>query len=213
MADVSEPFEWASGSMKDLAERMNDIDKQLDEIVDDGGRDRLNQSKDSDDSTDDDVHGEVYSSTSPQVISGGTNNTSFIDDSDDDEESERDYDLALDDLQSELNEISVAAAAAMAESPSKTSSERPEAAIDTIVTATIRKPTKESTVGISMKTVRGVTRITGIKSDGLLAATSLKPGYEILVINNVKVKNAKHARHLIQEASSGVVISTRMMPR
>ena len=77
------------------------------------------------------------------------------------------------------------------------------------VSVTVKKPTPDTPIGISMKTSKGVTRIVGILENGLLKNTKLRGGLEIVQINGVGVKNAKHARILIQAANDTVTIEAR----
>ena len=74
------------------------------------------------------------------------------------------------------------------------------------ITITLTKPTKESALGISMKTSKGVTRIVSISDEGLLAGSGLKPMYELKEVNGEELKNARHARSLIQAATDEVKI-------
>mmetsp|Transcript_12601 Transcript_12601/g.34711 ORF Transcript_12601/g.34711 Transcript_12601/m.34711 type:complete len:237 (-) Transcript_12601:167-877(-) len=217
-AESSEHFdEWATGSMRDLAQRMDDIDKQLEEIVDSTNDETGSGDGDKnggapaggDDPQHSDGEEETALNTSTMSRKHATDTSTVGDfddyDDDDDDPTEHDYDMALGDLQSELNEVN--AAAVRSAVPPKADDFQ---TVQTLVTVSVKKPSKEATVGISMKTVKGVTRITAIRHNGLLKDTDLKRGYEILQVNNVPVKNARHARFLIQETPSVVTIKTRI---
>ena len=78
--------------------------------------------------------------------------------------------------------------------------------VEETISAMIRKPTPESPIGISMKTVKRITRIVAIAEDGLLADTKLKPGLELIEINGVVIRNAKHARYLIQNSKDELTL-------
>ena len=77
---------------------------------------------------------------------------------------------------------------------------------DKVVTATIFKPTQDSPIGISMKTSKGITRIVSVSETGLLKDSDLRSGLQIVKINGVEVKNAKHARYLIQACQDKVTV-------
>eukprot|EP00529_Nitzschia_sp_RCC80_P027649 CAMPEP_0113482860 /NCGR_PEP_ID=MMETSP0014_2-20120614/23137_1 /TAXON_ID=2857 /ORGANISM="Nitzschia sp." /LENGTH=258 /DNA_ID=CAMNT_0000376391 /DNA_START=147 /DNA_END=923 /DNA_ORIENTATION=+ /assembly_acc=CAM_ASM_000159 len=74
------------------------------------------------------------------------------------------------------------------------------------ITVTLTKPSKDSPLGISMKTSKSITRIVSISDEGLLAGSGLKPGFQLKQVNGETLKNARHARHLIQNAPDEVKI-------
>ena len=57
-----------------------------------------------------------------------------------------------------------------------------------------------------MKTSKGVTVIVSINSEGLMYNSTLKPGHKLVKVNGIEVKNARHARVIIQSAASKVVV-------
>jgi len=74
------------------------------------------------------------------------------------------------------------------------------------ITVTLTKPSKDSPLGISMKTSKSITRIVSISDEGLLAGSGLKPGFQLKQVNGETLKNARNARHLIQTAPDEVKI-------
>ena len=74
------------------------------------------------------------------------------------------------------------------------------------IIATCVKPEPTSKVGISMKTSKGVTVIVSINSEGLMYNSTLMPGHKLVKVNGIEVKNARHARVIIQSAASKVVV-------
>jgi hypothetical protein len=72
------------------------------------------------------------------------------------------------------------------------------------ITVAVNKPSKDSSVGISMKTSKGITRIVAISDDGLLAGSGLEEKQQLVEVNGVAIKNARHARQLIQTATEEV---------
>lgn len=74
------------------------------------------------------------------------------------------------------------------------------------VIATCVKPEPTSKVGISMKTSKGVTTIVSINPDGLMHGSTLREGHKLVKVNGIEVKNARHARVIIQSAASKVVV-------
>ena len=74
------------------------------------------------------------------------------------------------------------------------------------ITVTLSKPSKDSTLGISMKTSKRITRIVSISDEGLLAGSGLKPGFQLKQVNGETLTNARHARHCIQTAPDEVKI-------
>jgi hypothetical protein len=68
------------------------------------------------------------------------------------------------------------------------------------------KPEPTAKVGISMKTSKGHTLIVAVTADGLLAGKGLKEGHKLIKVNGIDVKNARHARVLIQSAATKVSV-------
>ena len=83
--------------------------------------------------------------------------------------------------------------------------------IETTVVATATKPSPTSPVGISMKTSKRITRIVGISENGLLANSNLRVGQIIVQVNDITIKNAKHARYIIQNATSTVKFEAKQI--
>jgi C-terminal processing protease CtpA/Prc len=189
----SEDFDFmGDSSMKDLAMRMGDIDKQLDEINE-------IEKKSNDSSPQKDTRALDDQMLAAQFEDSRTSIVSDVVLDDDDE--------ALEDLQGELKEFeAMQKEAALAASPNNP----PSTQMDT-VSATVLKTSPTSPIGISMKTVQGVTRIVSIAENGLLASTALKPGFIIHEINGVNIKNAKHARYMIENAPEKVTIVTQVV--
>jgi hypothetical protein len=212
---------FANGSMKDLVLRMGDIDKELDEIalISNGNGNSNNHAKkvvdddydyDNDYDNDNDEHQRPKDNVHSLELSAG-DGLEFSDREDDD---------GLDDLTKELQHLDEAActekeqasAAAVVESspaPVSTTTTTSENTIDTTTTtATILKPTPTSSVGISMKTSQGKTRIIAFSPGGLLsnmATNVLQVGMEIISINDTPIRNARQARQLI--VSSPIEVS------
>jgi PDZ domain len=68
------------------------------------------------------------------------------------------------------------------------------------------KPEPSAKVGISMKTSKGNTLIVAVTADGLLAGKGLMEGHKLIKVNGIDVKNARHARVLIQSAATKVSV-------
>ena len=200
--EISEEFDmsFANGSMRDLAMRMKDIDKQLDDFA------SLDKSK------------------SKELGASRTSLSEMSDRTVDDDD-------GLDEMRKELLEIQTAEEIYRAEggghhaaatftatsdghyrqesAPPMESKDPPGGRVEHRITATVIKPSPTNPIGLSMKTTNGVTRIVGIVEGGLVAQSSLQIGYELITINDVLVRNAKHARLLIQQAHDKVTIVTQ----
>jgi hypothetical protein len=182
----SEDFEFLGGSLNELAMKMGDIEKILEEINNEEKRSTDKEKKSSDDEYDEYDNPTRFQDSCLSVIS----DTEVITDDA--------PDGFLAKMQEELREAD----------------EQQEKGRYPIITdngkevsVTVKKSTKESPVGISMKTSKGVTRIVTIVEGGLLMNTPLRGGLRLMEINGVGVQNAKHARQLIQEAESIVTIT------
>jgi predicted metalloprotease with PDZ domain len=79
-----------------------------------------------------------------------------------------------------------------------------------LVTAVAVKPSQDCLLGIRMKKSNGVTMIVNIRDTGLLNDSDLRPGMELVSINDEPIKNAKHAKGLIQGSSARVKIVARV---
>lgn len=81
-----------------------------------------------------------------------------------------------------------------------------EKAVMKSITVALTKPSKEWQLGLSMKTSNGITRIVSISDDGLLVGSGLEPKQQLVEVNGVVLKNARHARHVIQSSPDEVTI-------
>jgi C-terminal processing protease CtpA/Prc len=189
--------------------KMGDLDKVLDEITDLEVKKKPSDNEDVDGSWNiNDIarKGNGRRFQSPFEDSTASIVSDEVVDDDGDEPSEA---LAL--MQQELREAEerqqqeVAASKAAGATSSTTTT---MLTTDKVVTAIAIKPTPESTIGISMKTTKGVTRIVNVSEAGLLKDSDLRPGLQIVSINGVDVKNAKHARALIQACRETVTLVT-----
>lgn len=226
------------GPMKDLALRMSEIDKQLDEITSsdpskNGNKNKSNneseQNRDSTSSTRTETAGNskgrknVGVEFTPESLAAGGGSTEkytygkesnggvMISTFDDSRFSVfSDFELDGDDLvslQGELaaletldENVKTATATGISDKNGKAR------VVEATVSETITKPTPESPIGISMKTVKRITRIVAIAEDGLLADTNLRPGLELVSINGITIRNAKHARYLIQNSKKELTL-------
>jgi hypothetical protein len=210
--DEEEIFDWADGSMKELAMKMDDIDKELADIA---AVDNKTDSADVTASRSSDPDPADYADSRHVLVSNydsDRNLDNLVEDS---------THMGLDELKEELEAFQAAAAAedesrkvqiAPEQSPSsqpiKSSSN--VRSVDTNITATVTKLTPTTSVGIAMKTTKGVTRIVQISPTGLLKDSSLRSGFEMLRVNGTDGKNAKHFKNLISEALFEVTIEARM---
>jgi hypothetical protein len=169
-------------SMKDLALRMDEIDKAIEAIneVDKGSPQKKEGSEESP------AKGSNYYET-PEEATVGVQDV-VVDDDDDD-----DADAGLEDLQKEMKQF-------------EANQEQAPAVDDEIVTATCVKPTVTSSIGISMKTSKGITRIVAVNPSGLLANSSLRPGLQLIQVNDVNVRNAKHAKFIIDNHPGSITL-------
>ena len=243
MAEVDDPNEdldfLGNGSMKDIAMGMGAIDKLLAEITDMEEKPRESaresnvdgESPEGDDSNQMENYANLLTEAKGLQMADEDSTASIISDTD---VYADDYGSGVADLQGELKEFEESqrqavaeAAAARAEiqrreeagmnstvpSTAKNDPVTPAAAIRQVVSVTVVKPTPASVVGISMKSSKGTTRIVSIFESGLLAGTALGPGMELVEINDVAVKSARHARVLIQIAPDKVTIVAREISR
>ena len=91
-----------------------------------------------------------------------------------------------------------------------TTGENPEIArLQGHVSVTVVKPNPSSPIGLSMKTVKGITRIVNISESGLLANSDLQVGLRLIEVNDIRIKNAKHARCIIQTSPKKSNLSSR----
>lgn len=93
------------------------------------------------------------------------------------------------------------AAADVAAPESTTAPER------TTTTVTIFKPTPHTSVGISMIISKGITLIIKVTPGGLTSNTHLQVGMQIVSIIDMFIRNARHARELIQTSRIEVSIT------
>jgi hypothetical protein len=185
--ETSEEFDFMGDGMKDLAMRMGEIDKQLAEIAD-SDKPKTSEEKN------------VVPNALPEPDFLDST-ASFVSDEYLDDE---DAGSGLAEMQRELQEFEALEASAKTElalTPEKAGRK-----VEKRITVALLKPSQTSSVGISMKTSKGVTKIVAIAQQGLCASTDLKTGLELLEINGVSIKNAKHARHMIQNAPKNVLI-------
>jgi hypothetical protein len=201
MAEVDEEFDFLQGSMKDLAMRMGEIDDVLAEIA---GSEETKHEKEKEQ---EEVEGEEESPVKEDTITilppVDTSYDDVEDDCDDDVDSD---DGGLTDLQGELRQF---------EEMDKTHQldavlgEESTKLVETPVMATVHKPAPTSPLGISMKTSKGITTIVALAESGLLAKTDLRVGHILVKINSIYIKNAKHARYIIQNAAGKVCLESK----
>lgn len=85
---------------------------------------------------------------------------------------------------------------------------------ESTVKATVVKPTKDSTVGISVKKIANDWRVViqRISSDGLFADSPLRVGQTVLAVNGIPVNETTSARDItsiIKEASDVTIVATK----
>jgi hypothetical protein len=195
--ETSEDYDFMGDGMKDLAMRMGEIDKQLDEIAE-SEKPKTPEEKN-----------DVVLNNALPVPNFEDSRASIVSDEFLDDE---DGESGLAEMQRELEEFEALEASAKAERgaltpPEKTGGRK----VEETISVAVLKPSPTSSVGISMKTSKGVTMIVAIAQQGLCASTDLKPGLELLEINGVPIKNAKHARFMIQNAPKNVLIVAAQM--
>jgi hypothetical protein len=216
-----------NGSMKEIMMRMGDIDKVLAEITEQEEKPRksvLGSSIDGETPEETDNHHKENEEDNGSAkgllpsLSYDDSTASIISDTD---VYADDYGSGVADLQGELREFEESQRQATAEvvaartavqarqQESVSSQVATETKVRTYrrsVSATVKKPTPTSVVGISMKSSKGVTRIISILETGLLVGTELDAGMELIEVNGVTVTSARHARALIQSAPDKVSI-------
>ena len=212
--DISEDLDlsFANGSLNDLAMRMGDLDKELDEIAMvgiHGDKATTTTNKDYD-------HNQDEVNKRPNEVVPHHHHALELSAGDGLEFSDQEDDDGLDDLTKELGKLD---AAACQEKQERVKDKSPEQApplavattnattttsttlesTTTTVTAAIFKPSPDSSVGISMKTSKGMTMIIKITPGGLASNnTELQVGMQIVSIDDTPIRNARHARELIQ---------------
>lgn len=219
-----------NGSMMDLEIKMGDLDKVLEEISQMDGRDQKQATHNLSEGEVDPPHkientstdietGEKTKSIGDKDTDGGLTQPSFNDsmgpDYSDDEiiddsgvGNEGLAQMQAELLQAEKDDIEKQQQRQernpLLSAPGSTVQDRVEK--EELVAAIAVKPTQECPVGMSMKTSKGVTTIVGILDTGLLKDSRLRAGMELIQVNGVQIKNAKHARHLIQASAKRVKI-------
>jgi hypothetical protein len=209
--EEEEIFDWADGSMKELAMKMDDIDRELAEIAAVGNEtnsaDVTSRSSDPDPAD--------YADSRLVLVSNDYSDRNL------DNVAEDSTRMGLDELKEELEAFQATAAAedesrkvqvASEPSPSPQTIKNNSnfRTVETTITATVTKATPTTSIGISMKTTKGVTRIVEISPTGLLKDTSLRSGFEMLRVNGADGINAKHFKNLIRAALFEVTIEARM---
>mmetsp|Transcript_130887 Transcript_130887/g.195025 ORF Transcript_130887/g.195025 Transcript_130887/m.195025 type:complete len:215 (+) Transcript_130887:123-767(+) len=211
MADLSESeFDFLQGSMKDLAMKMGEIDDVLAEITapeetknDKEKEEELEKEREEKD--------DVPEAPIKEESVLATVNTSYVDVEDtydDDSDDDGDDDGGLTDLQGELRQF---------EEMDKTHQldavmgGQSPTLVETPITVIVHKPSPTSPLGISMKTSKGITRIVGLSESGLLSKTELREGQLLVKINGIYIKNAKHARYIIQNATNKVILEAKQV--
>lgn len=198
------------GSMKDIAMKMGDIDKVLDEIhlLDD---EKPNRSGVKDAAaTNLDKSSSAQGSPTAVIHSNAVTDDDFDEADDDDDEDIAGMSIAaLAQMQAELKQVEEAEREMQEQQKQKQQMQAPpppplsappqQTMLGATVTAIATKPTPDSRIGISMKTSKGLTWIVGISESGLLKDSDLRGGKTMLLksINGVPIKNARHARTLI----------------
>jgi predicted metalloprotease with PDZ domain len=191
--------------------KMGDLDKVLDEITDMDVKEKKSSAHDDVAKGSWNINDVKTKESSRQYPSSFEDSTaSIVSDEIVDDDGCSGPSEALAQMQQELKEAEERQKkeAAEAAATASTASLLVQATDDKVVTATIFKPTPESPIGISMKTSNGVTRIVSVSETGLLKDSDLRSGLQMVEINGVEVKNAKHARYLIQACQDKVTIVT-----
>jgi hypothetical protein len=211
-----------NGSMMDLALKMGDLDRVLDEIcqIDTQVQTSITTNSEVKVGSTDIKTGRTTNQEGDGVIAAGRPSRSFEDsattDFSDDEiiDDSEVGNVGLVQMQEELLQAELYANESRRTNKEGTSLPSTSTSIPTketaatgrLVTAVAIKPSQDCPVGIRMKTSKGVTLIVGILETGLLRDSDLKCGMELVSVNGVPVANAKHAMHLIQESSTKVQI-------
>ena len=227
-ASAGDDLDFMQGSMKDLVMKMGEIDDVLAEITAEpsneegetkGGEDNSAKGKEGNEEPKEDVFKEtdksapvaskeegggdenVLPSPTKAADSSGTSADLVTDDDEDDSEYDSDKESGgLTDLQGELKqfeEMDRYQADAVIRAASVNINAKD-------VTVNIIKKSPTSPVGLSMKTSQRITRIVAISEQGLLFNTKLRVGQILVKINGISIKNAKHARYVIQNAPDKV---------
>jgi hypothetical protein len=219
--EVNDEFDmsFANGSLKDLAMRMGDLDMELDEIATVSNGKNGNKNKVADDGKVEDDYDEDNDDddATPKEMPV-VDALEFSDGEDEDDD-----DDGLDDLTKELQQMDAAHAASCEEKEemvaatavvaADTVAAAPESSKATMMTmtATVVKPTPDSSIGLSMKTSKGMTVIIKMNPDGIVSQTNLQVGMKIIRINDTPIRNARHARELIQASPTEVIITCNRM--
>lgn len=175
-----------NSSMKELALRMDEIDKEIEAIAE---VDKKTPEKKIDSTFYETP--EAAAAIEKKLSEDRDNKTIGINDDEEEDES-----LAITQLQNEIKALE------RKDSPKLN---------DTVITATARKATPTAPIGIAMKTKERITRIVGISPDGPLAHTSLEPGLQLTMVNGIEIKNARHAQYLIQQSPESVTFVAKAM--
>lgn len=191
--DESENFDFlGNSSMFDLAMRMNELDKEIEAI---SAVDRAREGK---------IIGSPRGKNNnfyetPEEVS--TDQMHVVEESDKYDDDDDDADAGLEDLQREMQQFEA---------------EQEHAPIQLqegeVITAKCIKPTLTSPIGISMKTSKGLTTIVGVAPNGLLANSDLRPNMQLLQVNGCAIKNAKHAKFIIESHPGSITIVARRIP-
>lgn len=218
-----------NGSMKDIAMKMGDIEKVLAELsteLDDTPKSSSTSSRGDDDNKKRTGDTAVRAASNDNIVAVGAattataasyeeSATSLLSDGD---VYADDTNTAVSDMQKELAAFDELERQAKAEREAAAKKRQEciaartttrgtvEGSDKTSITVTVTKPDKSSPLGMSMKTSKGVTRIVSIMEHGLLAGSGLQEANELVEINGTAIKNAKHARHIIQAAPTDVKI-------
>ena len=200
---------FGDGSMKDITMKMGDLDKVLDEIhqldeekpeSSDVKQAAANLDKESENKG---VSLSAHDSPAAVIHSIAATDDDDHDDDDDDYIAGMSSD-ALAQMQAELKQVEEAEREMQeqqkqAPPPPPLSVLHQQTLMGKTVSAIATKPTPDSSIGISMKTSKGLTWIVGVSENGLLKDSDLRGEMTMLLksINGVPIKNARHARTLI----------------
>mmetsp|Transcript_111475 Transcript_111475/g.322278 ORF Transcript_111475/g.322278 Transcript_111475/m.322278 type:complete len:196 (-) Transcript_111475:209-796(-) len=193
MGDDAEDFDFeGNASMQMLMARMGEIDKAIDDIKQ---VDKVSSTGDGLSPEDEppSVQRNTFNSGNivRDVVLGGS------DDDDDDFGEDEDGDAGLADLQQEMKNFDAEQI-------------QNQAGSDSIIATCSKK--LGSPIGISMKTSKGVTKIVAINPSGLLAGSQLRPDLKLQSVNGISVKNAKHAKFLIDSVAGSLTLVAKEMP-
>jgi hypothetical protein len=186
MADDGEDYDFeGNASMIDLIARMGDIDKAIEDIND---LEKAAVKKSENAHINGSLTEEVANEVEDVVVDGAE---------DDDDDDDDDVDAGLADLQKEIKMVEEL---------------QEQSFVEEIFTVSCVKPTPESAIGVSMKSSKGVTRIVSVNPLGLLANSELRPNMRLASVNGIEVKNAMHAKHLINIHPTVVVLVVKTLP-